>query len=69
MVKHLSTLACYVLSRQQSLVAAVTRVQHGFLPDRNVKHAQEVMEELKRILHEMEELVKTNERQKKNEYS
>jgi hypothetical protein len=27
------------------------------------------MEELKHILHEMEELVKTNERQKKNEYS
>jgi hypothetical protein len=69
MVKHLSTLACYVLQRQQSLVAAVTRVQHGFLPDRNVKHAQEVLEEVKRILHEMEEMVKINERQRKNEYS
>ena len=66
---NLSTLAHNVLQRQQSLVAAVTRVQHGFLPDRNVKHAQEVLEEVKRILREMEEMVKIKERQRKNEYS
>jgi hypothetical protein len=66
---NLSTLAHHVLQRQQSLVAAVTRVQHGFLPDRNVKHAQEVLEEVKRILREMEEMVKIKERQRKNEYS
>jgi hypothetical protein len=60
MVKHLCTLAHRVLQTQQTLSCAVTRIQHGFLPHENAKEAQRHLNELSKLLREMEETLKAS---------
>lgn len=52
--RNLSTLAHRILAEHGSFLAAVKRIQVGFLPERNIKEAQEQLTMLQHIVAEME---------------
>lgn len=58
MVKHLSTLALRALRVNQEVSAHLTRIHSGFLPDRNITQAQQVLNELQTMLQDMEKALK-----------
>lgn len=53
--RQLYTLANRILVEHGSFVAAVKRVQVGFLPERNLKEAREQLTALQQMLAEMED--------------
>ena len=66
MVKHLYTLALRALRTNQEVSTHLTRIQHGFLPDKNIIQAQEVIQELQHMLSEMQEAIRNPEKQNSN---
>jgi len=63
MVKHLSTLALRALRINQEVSANLTRIHSGFLPDKNITQAQQVLNELQAMLQDMEKVLKSPPRQ------
>jgi hypothetical protein len=60
MRKQLSTLAFQVVERQQQLSVAVTRIQRGFMPRESTLEASRHVQDMAKILREIEESLKTN---------
>ena len=53
MVKHIHTLALRAMQTNQSVAASLTRIQHGFMPEKNIDQAQQVLQQLQEMLAEM----------------
>lgn len=53
MVKHLSTLALRAMQTNQSVLSHLTRIQHGFLPEKNIQEAEHVVAQLQELLRDM----------------
>jgi hypothetical protein len=51
---HAYSLAIRLLSSNGSFVANIRRIQNGFLPERNIKEARELLEEFKSTLDQIE---------------
>jgi hypothetical protein len=60
MRKQLSTLAFQVVERQQQLSVAVTRIQRGFMTRESTLEASRHVQDMAKILREIEESLKTN---------
>lgn len=58
MVKHLYTLALRALRTNQEVTTHLTRIQHGFLPDKNIEQAREVIQDLQQMLLEMQQVLR-----------
>jgi hypothetical protein len=58
MVKHLYTLALRALRTNQEVTTHLTRIQHGFLPDKNIEQAKQVIEDLQQMLSEMQQVLR-----------
>lgn len=58
MVKPLYTLALRALSTNKEVLAHLTRIQHGFMPDKQIEQAQLVVAQLQDMLREMQEAAK-----------
>lgn len=58
MVKPLSTLALRAMSTHKEVLAHLTRIQHGFMPDKQIEQAQLVVSQLQDMLREMQEVSK-----------
>lgn len=58
MVKHLYTLALRALRTNQEVTTHLTRIQHGFLPDKNIEQAKQVIEDLQNMLSEMQQVLR-----------
>lgn len=58
MVKHLYTLALRALRTNQEVTTHLTRIQHGFLPDKNIEQAREVIQDLQQMLSEMQQVLR-----------
>ncbi len=58
MVKPLYTLTLRALSTHKEVLAHLTRIQHGFMPDKQIEQAQHVVAQLQDMLREMQEAVK-----------
>lgn len=58
MVKPLYTLALRALSTNKEVFAHLTRIQHGFMPDKQIEQAQLVVAQLQDMLREMQEAAK-----------
>ena len=58
MVKPLYTLALRALSTHKEVLAHLTRIQHGFMPDKQIEQAQIVVAQLQDMLREMQEAAK-----------
>lgn len=56
--KHIHTLALRALRVNQEVTAHLTRVQHGFLPDKNIVQAQEIVTQLQEMLNNMQTALK-----------
>jgi hypothetical protein len=56
--KHIHTLALRALRVNQEVTTHLTRVQHGFLPDKNIVQAQEIVTQLQAMLHDMQTALK-----------
>jgi hypothetical protein len=54
MVKHMHTLVLRALQANQQMVAHLTRVQSGFLQDKNITQAQETLDSLHEMLRDMQ---------------
>ena len=52
---HAYTLALRLLSSNGSFVSNVRRIQSGFLPEKNIKEARELLEEFKATLDQIEQ--------------
>jgi hypothetical protein len=59
MVKPLYTLALRALSTNKEVLAHLTRIQHGFMPDKQIEQAQIVVAQLQDMLREMQEAAKS----------
>ena len=59
MVKPLYTLALRALSTNKEVLAHLTRIQHGFMPDKQIEQAQVIVAQLQDMLREMQEVAKT----------
>lgn len=57
MVRHIYTLALKALRTNQEVTTHLTRIQHGFLPDKNIEQAKEVIQELQQMLMEMQQVL------------
>lgn len=56
MVKpQLYTLALRALRVNQEVATHITRIQHGFLPGRNIEQAQQTIHTMQEMLREMQE--------------
>ena len=51
---HAYTLALRLLSSNGSFVSNIRRIQSGFLPERNIREARELLEEFKTTLDQIE---------------
>jgi hypothetical protein len=58
MVKPLSTLALRAMSTHKEVLAHLTRIQYGFMPDKQIEQAQAVVSQLQDMLREMQEVSK-----------
>ena len=58
MVKPLYTLALRALSTHKEVLTHLTRIQHGFMPDKQIQEAQIVVTQLQEMLREMQEVAK-----------
>ena len=59
MVKPLYTLTLRALSTHKEVLAHLTRIQHGFMPDKQIEQAQLVVAQLQDMLREMQEATKS----------
>lgn len=59
MVKPLYTLTLRALSTHKEVLAHLTRIQHGFMPDKQIEQAQIVVAQLQTMLQEMQEAAKS----------
>ena len=59
MVKPLYTLALRALSTNKEVLAHLTRIQHGFMPEAQIEQAQRIVTQLQDMLQEMKEVAKT----------
>ncbi len=50
---HFHTLALRAVQTNRSVLAHLTRIQSGFLPDVHIKQAEESLAHLQSMLHEM----------------
>ena len=50
---HFHTLALRAVQTNRSVLAHLTRIQSGFLPDVNIQQAEESLAQLQSMLHEM----------------
>ena len=50
---HFHTLALRAVQTNRSVLAHLTRIQSGFLPETNITQAQESLAQLQTMLHEM----------------
>ena len=53
MVKHIHTLALRAMQTNQSIAASLTRIQHGFMPEKNIDQAQQILHQMQEMLNEM----------------
>lgn len=53
MVKHLTTLASRAIEVNRRTVVHLTRLQSGFLPERNLAQTQEILDTLQDLLRQM----------------
>jgi len=60
MRKQLSTLAFQVVERQQQLSVAVTRIQRGFMARESTLEASRHIQDMAKLMREIEESLKTN---------
>lgn len=51
---HAYSLALRLLSSNGSFLANIRRIQNGFLPERNIKEARELLDEFKATLDQIE---------------
>ena len=58
MVKPLYTLALRALRVNQEVGAHLTRIQHGFLPEKSIVQTQQTIVHLQEMLAEMQEALK-----------
>ena len=59
MVKQqLYTLALRALQTNREVSSHLTRIQHGFLPDKNIHEAQQVIQHMQKMLCEMQDALK-----------
>jgi hypothetical protein len=58
MVKPLYTLALRALRVNQEVGAHLTRIQHGFLPEKSIQQTQHTILQLQEMLAEMQEALK-----------
>jgi NifU-like protein involved in Fe-S cluster formation len=59
MVKnHLHTLALRALQTNREVSSHLTRIQHGFLPGKSIHEAQKVIQDMQKMLCEMQEALK-----------
>lgn len=54
---HFHTLALRAVQTNRSVLAHLTRIQSGFLPDVNIKQAEESLAQLQSMLHEMKSVL------------
>lgn len=59
MVKPLYTLTLRALSTHKEVLAHLTRIHHGFMPDKQIEQAQLVVAQLQEMLREMQEAAKS----------
>jgi len=50
---HFHTMALRAVQTNQSVMSHLTRVQHGFMPERNIDQAEQVLNQLQEMLREM----------------
>lgn len=67
MVKPLYTLASRLISTNGILVSSLRRIQGGFLAERNIKEAREYLEEMHKVLDEMEQSLRQPRDQQYNQ--
>ena len=60
MVKPLYTLALRALRVNQEVGAHLTRIQHGFLPEKSIQQTQQTIVHLQEMLAEMQEALKAS---------
>jgi hypothetical protein len=53
MAKHIHTLALRAMQTNQSVASHLTRIQHGFMPEKNIDQAQQVLHQMQEMLDEM----------------
>lgn len=58
MVKPLYTLALRALRVNQEVGAQLTRIQHGFLPEKSIQQTQQTILQLQEMLAEMQQALK-----------
>lgn len=54
MVKHIATLVYQAVRVQQVISAAILRIQHGFLPEQNIRELRIQLKEFQTIVEAME---------------
>lgn len=52
---HVHTLALRAVQTNRSVLAHLTRIQCGFLPDVNIQQAEQSLAQLQAMLHEMKQ--------------
>lgn len=57
-VRHAYSLAFRLLDANSTFVSNVKRIQNGFLPERNIKEARELLEQFRTTLDEIEQSIK-----------
>ncbi len=57
-LEHAYTLAFRLLDANQGFVTSVKRIQSGFLAERNLKEAREILEQFKVTLDQIEQSMK-----------
>lgn len=62
MVRPLYTLALRAIQTNQSVSANLTRIQHGFMAERNILELERTLKELQDTLHEMKQSLQTQEK-------
>lgn len=53
MVKPLYSLALRALQTNREVMSHLTRIQHGFMPERNIQELEHVIQDLQQTLNEM----------------
>ncbi len=56
---HFHTLALRAVQTNRSVLAHLTRIQCGFLPDTNIQQAEESLAQLQAMLHEMKQALQS----------
>ena len=60
--RHVYTLALRALQVNQQITTHLTRIQHGFLPGKNIEQAQETIQSMQEMLREMQEALQAQDK-------